>query len=119
MDDELAHKLCQLVAGIVITDEDLDAREEAFVERLLTGFGLDASNRDAIFPLVDSAEAARAMKELPADAQEEGLQLLIQAALADGKVVAEELEYLRAVSRAIGVSDAELEQRIQKSVTAS
>jgi uncharacterized tellurite resistance protein B-like protein len=113
MDEALRHKLCQLVAGIVVTDEDLDPREEAFVDRMLERFGLDASQRDVIFPLVDAEEAAKQMGELPKAAQEDALSLLIDAAVADGKVVSEELEYLRAVSQAVGVDSEELDRRIK------
>jgi uncharacterized tellurite resistance protein B-like protein len=117
MDDEMRRKLCQLVAGIVITDEDLDPREEAFVERMLTSFGLDPDSREAIFPLVDAAEAAKAIVGLPSDVQQEALGLLIQAAAADGRVVSEELEYLRVVGNAMGVSAEEIERRVQESLS--
>lgn len=112
MDAELAKKVCQLVAGIVITDEDLDPREEAFVERMLVGFGLDSDQRDVIFPLVDAEEAASAIAEMPREIQEEALRLLLEAAAADGKVVPEEREYLHAVARAMSVSDQEIERRL-------
>jgi uncharacterized tellurite resistance protein B-like protein len=114
MDQELCRKVCQLVAGIVVTDEDLDPKEEAFVERMLQRFGLDATERDVIFPLVDADEAAEQMKGLPRESQEEAMGLLIEAAAADGKVVPEELEYLQTVGRVLGLTDAELNRRLQE-----
>lgn len=114
MDPELRHRVCQLIAGIVITDEDLDPREEEFVERMLERFGLDKNQRDVIFPLVDGEEAAATMRGLPRETQEEAFEMLVEAACADGKVVPEERDYLGAVAMAIGVSEAEIERRIQK-----
>jgi uncharacterized tellurite resistance protein B-like protein len=112
MDDGTRRKVCQLIAGIVITDEDLDLREEAFVERMLTKFGLDASERDVIYPLVDGEEAAETMRGLPAEIQSQAFQLLLEAAVADGKIVPEEREYLGAVAMALGMAEADVERRL-------
>lgn len=112
MDAEQRQKVCQLIAGIVITDEDLDPKEEAFIEKLLDKFGLEATERDVIFPLVDAEEAATTMKELSAEAQAEAFDLLIQAAAADGKVVEEEQAYLRKVGEVVGVGEEEIETRL-------
>ena len=35
MDQTTRQKICQLVAGIVITDDVLDEKEEAFVDRMI------------------------------------------------------------------------------------
>jgi uncharacterized tellurite resistance protein B-like protein len=113
MDVDQARKVCQLVAGIVVTDEDLDPAEEAFVGRMLKKFGMEDSQRDVIFPLVDGEEAAEAMRALPAATQQEAFAMLIEAAVADGKVVAEEREYLAKVAEAIGVQADEVEQRLK------
>ena len=103
-----------MIAGIVITDEDLDPREEAFVERMLVKFGLDAQQRDVIFPLVDGEEAAETMRGLPREVQQEAFDLLVQAACADGKVVPEERDYLGAVAMAIGMADSEVDRLLTK-----
>jgi uncharacterized tellurite resistance protein B-like protein len=113
MDAELSKQVCQLVAGIVITDEDLDPAEEAFVERMLVRFGLDADQRDVIFPLVDGAQAAAAIAGMPREVQDEAFGLLLEAAAADGKIVDEEREYLRLVAQAMSVSEDELERRLK------
>ena len=114
MDANLRQRICQLIAGIVITDEELDPREDAFVDRMLERFGLDKSERDVIFPLVDGEEAAATMRGLPREVQDEAFDLLVQAAVADGKVVPEEREYLGAIGMAIGMAEAEVERRIAK-----
>ena len=114
MDPTLRQRVCQLIAGIVITDEDLDPKEEAFVDRMLAKFGLDAGQRDVIFPLVDGDEAAETMRSLPPEVQKEAFGMLVSAAAADGKVVPEERDYLGAVAMAIGMADAEVDRMIQK-----
>ncbi|HVJ18470.1 MAG TPA: TerB family tellurite resistance protein [Polyangiaceae bacterium] len=113
MDQTTRQKICQLVAGIVITDDVLDEKEEAFVDRMIAKFGLSDTNRDVIFPLVDSAEAATEMRGLPKEAQDEAFRLLIEAACADGEVVAEERSYLSAVAEAIGIAESDVDQRLK------
>lgn len=116
MDQVTRQKICQLVAGIVITDDVLDEKEEAFVDRMIASFGLSDTNREVIFPLVDGAEAAREMRDLPKEAQDEAFRLLIEAASADGQIVPEEREYLAAVAEAIGMPEDEVERRLKSAL---
>jgi len=99
MDLETRQKICQLVAGIVIADDILDDHEEAFLDRLLHSFGIEAG-RDAVLPLVDRDEAAEQMKALPKDAQTEAMRLLIEAADADTASLVE-----------VGVDDVKITQQ--------
>ena len=111
MDNDTRHKICQLVAGIVIADDILDDHEEKFLDRLLESFGIE-SGRDAVFPLVDREEAAVHMKALPKDAQDEAMRLLIEAACVDGQIASEEREYLLAVAAAIEMPPNVLARRV-------
>lgn len=119
MDDALRTKICRLLAGIVVADDDLDDKEDAFIDRMLAKFGLPSETRDAIFPIIDRDEAATEMRSLPKDVQLEALALLVEAAIADGKVVPEERDYLRAVADAIGVGDADIDARIARAMGTS
>ncbi len=112
MDKELRRKICRLIAGLVVADDDLKPEEEAFLDRLLAKFEIPASERDSIFPIVDRTEAAQMMRELPKEAQSTALSLLIEATAADGVVAPEERAYLQAVGEELGVAGAELEKRI-------
>ncbi len=112
MDIETRQKICQLVAGIIIADDILDDKEEAFVDRLIQSFGVGESGRDVIFPLVDREEAAEQIKQLPKEAQEEAMKLLIEAACIDGQIAPEEREYLRTIGSALEISDATLAKRV-------
>lgn len=112
MEIEIRQKICQLVAGIIIADDILDDHEEKFVDRLIQRFGVGESGRDVIFPLVDRDEAAQQIKQLPKDAQDEALRLLIEAACIDGQIAPEERDYLKAIATALDVSDAVLAKRV-------
>jgi uncharacterized tellurite resistance protein B-like protein len=112
VDKELRTNICRLIAGLVVTDDDLDPTEEAFLDKLLAKFEIPASERDAIFPIIDRDEAAQTIRALPADAQKAALELLIEATVADGIVKQEERDYLDVVALELGVAGSELERRI-------
>lgn len=116
MNDEQSRQVCQLIAGIVVSDDDLDPKEEAFVDRLLARFDIPDSEREVIFPIIDSDEARDSMKSLPADVQEEAFALLIEAAAADGSIVPEELTYLEAVAEVVGVTKDALSDRLAEAL---
>ena len=110
---DLRRKICRLIAGIVVTDDELDAAEDAFIDRMLGAFAIPQSERDTIFPIVDRDEAESAMRELPAEARARAFELLLDAASADGRIADEERAYLHAVARVVGVSEAEVDDRLR------
>ena len=112
MDIGTRQKICQLVAGIIIADDLLDEKEEAFVDRLIKSFDVGESGRDVIFPLVDRDEAAEQIKDMPKEAQETALQLLIEAACVDNQIAPEEREYLKAIADALDVPETTLARRV-------
>lgn len=114
MDASMQRKICQLVAGIIIVDDILHDKEDAFLERVVKRLGIDEPWRDVIFPLVDQQEAAKQIKELPAQAQEEALWLLLEAACADGEIAPEERAYLHAIARSLGIREEELDRRLAR-----
>lgn len=112
MDIATRQQICQLVAGILIADDILDEHEERFVDRLIQSFGLAETGRDAVFPLVDREQAVAQIKQLPAEAQDDAMRLLIEAACVDGQIAPEERDYLRAIAAALEISDATLARRV-------
>jgi uncharacterized tellurite resistance protein B-like protein len=112
VDKDMRRNVCRLIAGLVVADDDLEPTEEAFLDKLLAHFEIPASERDAIFPIVDRDEAAATIRGLPTDAQSTALALLIEATVADGVVKPEERAYLDAVANELGVAGADLERRI-------
>lgn len=112
MDQNLNRQICQLIAGIVVADDDLDPQESAFIDRMLVRFGIPLEDRDVIFPIVDKDEAAEKIRALPEDVQQQTLELLVEAATADGKVVPEERAYLDAVAEILNEDETALENLI-------
>lgn len=114
MDEHHRRLLCRLVAGIVVTDNDLDPKESEFIDRMLLAFGIPVEERDVIFPIVATSEAVESIQQLPVESHAQALALLVEAATADGKIVPDELEYLRAVARAMGVDMRDLGRLVAK-----
>jgi tellurite resistance protein len=104
--------VCELIAGIIATDGELHASENLFLGKLFGKLGLLGGGELVIAPTTSTVEAARAMSELSPEVQQEALALLIDAAVADGKVVPDERRYLEAVGEAAGLSKDELDTRI-------
>jgi uncharacterized tellurite resistance protein B-like protein len=86
---------------------------------MLQRFGIPLSERDVIFPIVDSTEAADAMRALEPAVRQEAFGLLIEAAAADGSIAPEELSYLEAVSDIVGVTRDELGDKLGEALRAS
>jgi len=118
VDQQRKLELCRLIAGIVVSDDDLDATEEAFLDRVLEKFGIPPTERETIFPIVDRTEAAEAVRKLPPDLQKAALDLLIEATVADGKIAPEERQYLDAVAAEMKVGPVDLEAQIAAKLTA-
>src|SRR5262249_19725780 len=95
-------------------DDDLDPKEDALLERLLATFGIPSSEREVIFPIIDANEAVSALRDQPASVRDQALALLIEGAVADGKIADEERSYLVVVADAMGGSHAELDARLAK-----
>jgi len=114
VDAELRTTVCRLVAGLVVSDDDFSPEEEAFIERMLARFGIE--DRALIFPIVDRSEAAENVRSLPAAVQEEALAALVEASVADGKVVDEERGYLLAVGEAMGLDAKTVDLRISRAL---
>ncbi len=116
MDQETRQKVCRLIAGIVVVDDDLDDAEDDFINRMLTRFGLSQDQRDELFPIMDAEEAAREFAGLTPEVQKEAFALLVQAVAADKKYVEEERRYLHAVGKMIGLSPADIDENVKAAV---
>lgn len=119
MDEALRKKICRLVAGIVVADDDLHEKEDAFLDRMLVKFGIPADQREELFPIVDRDEAVTEMKSLPPEVQQDTFARLVEAACADGQVVPEERDYLNAVGAVIGIDEKGVEDRVVDALSRS
>jgi uncharacterized tellurite resistance protein B-like protein len=111
MDIEDRRRVCQLVAGILAADEDFSEPEQAFLRRVCFRFGLPPDEWVAVAP-VEPGVASAELRRLPEGTQAKVLALLIEAALADGVVVARERVFLLVAAAAFGIEAHVMEQRI-------
>jgi tellurite resistance protein len=102
VDQEVARKVFAVVAGIVMTDNELSPHEDTFLGELIGKLKLPPEARTEIKPVTDGKEAARMLRDLPEMVRGEVLELLLAGAIADGKVVPEERAFLDAVAEAVG-----------------
>jgi len=118
MDMELRRKVCRLIAGLVVVDNDLAPEEDAFIEHMLKGFDIPLAERDSIFPIIDRDEAAAEMRSFPEEVQDEAMGMLAAAAAADGVIADDERDYLRVAFNACGVGDVGLSRRLDEALAA-
>lgn len=118
MDATTARQVCRLIAGIVVSDDDLSPEEDAFVNRMLERFGIPLEEREVVFPIIYSVDAADAMRALSDEVRQEAFGLLIEAAAMDGTIVPEELSYLEAVCEVVGATREDLSKRIEAALAA-
>jgi|APMed6443717190_1056831.scaffolds.fasta_scaffold02878_4 uncharacterized tellurite resistance protein B-like protein len=119
MDEDTRRKVCRLIAGIVVVDDDLDESEDMFIDRMLAQFNLSSDERDALFPIMDTKEAAEEFRSLAPEVRFEALDLLVQAAAIDGHYVDEEKEYLHAVCDVVGITATEIDKRVEELIAGS
>lgn len=112
MDEETKRQMCRMIAGLVASDAEFNDHEREFVEKVQVQFGIPESDWDAIFPLVESDEATQIMAGFDQATQQTGFELLLQAAFADSHIVVEEAAYIASVGKAIGMTDDEVQQRL-------
>ena len=118
MDDSTRRKICRLVAGLVVADDDLDATEDAVVDNMLRLFGLDPDDREWLFPIVDPAEAAQELSSMARDVQSEAFEMLVRAAAADKRYAREERDYLVSAGKVLGLAPEDIEKRVHAAIAA-
>ncbi|MBL8743473.1 MAG: TerB family tellurite resistance protein [Myxococcales bacterium] len=110
MDERKGRDICAIIAGLIFADGELHPGEAKFYERMLERFGLP---RDVKLEPVPSDIALEKLKSLaPAD-RVETMRLLMEAAAADGVLHPAERVLIGAVGDELGVSEDELDMRLQ------
>lgn len=106
-------KICQLVAGILVSDEHFSEAEQSFLQRVYARCGLPMDEWATVEP-IPVGEASAALRALPEDARVKVAALLVEAAVADGIVDARERVYLLVAAAAMGIDAVVMEQRIAR-----
>jgi len=117
MDELTRRRVCELIAGVIATDDNLHPEELHFMLKTFKAFGIATGEDDeAICPAVSAQEAANAMSSLPPDVREEAVELLVASAAADGVIADEERTYLSAVAKAAGLTHDDVQRRLDEAV---
>ncbi|MCC6521537.1 MAG: TerB family tellurite resistance protein [Polyangiaceae bacterium] len=117
MDEPTSLQICGLIAGVLASDGHMHAHEASFLQRVRTRLGLPPGARVA--PVLDRDDAIGKLRGLPEEVRKETLELLIQAAAADGKVSPAERALLDAVAGELQVPAAELDVRLDSAIATS
>jgi uncharacterized tellurite resistance protein B-like protein len=114
MDELTKRRVCELVAGVIATDEELPSAELRFLVKLLRRFGIaQGPECEVVRPTRVGSAAAALMAELPEAVRDETVQLLIDAVVADGKISPKEREYMVAIAEAVGMTSDEMCRRLE------
>ena len=111
MDVQTGRQVCELIAGVLFSDDELHDAERRFFERMVASFGLPADTKPS--PLADHAAAIAKLAALPEAVRHDALGLLIEAAVADGKIVHAERVLLGVLAEELGVDADELDERLR------
>lgn len=112
MDKRIAKTVCELVAGVLYADGEVHPAEGKLFGRILKAFDDPVDFGACLRADLRGAEAAEALAALPVAIREKTFELIIEAAVADGKVDPAEQRYLAPLATAMGWSAEELDERI-------
>lgn len=112
MEKDVAHRVCELIAGLLAADGELHPAESDFLRRTLVALRRDIEPVDELHPPLEGPQAAAALQDLPEEVRQEAFELLVAAAVVDGKVVPAEQRFLESVAAGLGVGADQLQARI-------
>lgn len=116
MDIDQRAKVCQLLETILAADGVIAPEEREFMRRTMAKLRLPAEMAPA--SLRDVGSATSTLRALDQDSQSRVLALLVEAAIADGRVDPREKVLLLAAAAALGIEATALEERIARRLKA-
>jgi uncharacterized tellurite resistance protein B-like protein len=119
VDIEERSKVCDLIEAVVAADGVVSDVERAFLRRVVERFGLSDVDRADRVMTSDLGRTTSTLRTLPADAQAKVMALLVEAAVADGRIEPEERALLLASAASLGIEAGTLEDRIARRLRAS
>jgi uncharacterized tellurite resistance protein B-like protein len=94
---------CLLVSKVIVADGMVGDDERAFLATLMDKLGLDADEQRSVIELEGWDEAEGLVNELPLEEKLELVELLVDAASADGRLSPTELAAIKRVEAALGI----------------
>ena len=115
MNEETGRRVCALIAGVVCSDDEMSPEERRFLKRVLEKFGLETDT--ALMPTY-AEDVAAELAQLPEATRWEALDLVIQAAAADGKIVPAERAIVDTIAAELGVDQDVIVERFRRALPA-
>ena len=94
---------CLLVSKVLVADGMMAEDERAFLAALMKKLGLAADEQRSVIELEGWDEAEGLVNELPLEQKLELVELLVDAASADGRLSPTELATIQRVEAALGI----------------
>lgn len=94
---------CLLVSRVLVADGMMSDDEKSFLASMMTKLGLSEGEKKRVIDLEDSEEADKIVHALSEDERREIIELLVDAASADGRLSPHELATVKKVSSALGL----------------
>jgi uncharacterized tellurite resistance protein B-like protein len=94
---------CLLVSKVLVADGMMADGEREFLAQMMTKLGLTDAERKSVVNLEGLSEAEPIVKALPEEERRSIVELLVDAASADGKLSRHELAVVQRVSAALGL----------------
>jgi tellurite resistance protein len=111
-------KVVELIEQVIAADGIITDDEREFLRRVIERFGLSEEERADRVVQSDPGRATRTLRTFSPDDQARVMALLVDAAVADGKVEPEERALLLASAAALGIEACALEERIARRLKA-
>jgi len=119
VDIEERSKVCDLIEAVVAADGVVSDAEREFLRKVVERFGLSEAARADRVMTSDLGRTTSTLRTLPPDAQAKVMALLVEAAVADGRIEPEERALLLASAASLGIQASTLEERIARRLRAS
>jgi len=94
---------CLLISKVLVADGMMAEEERAFLKDVMTQLGLDPEQKKSVIELEGWDEAEGIVNTLPLEEKLALVELLVDAASADGHLSPKEVETIKRVEQALGV----------------
>lgn len=94
---------CLLVSKVLVADGMMSDDEREFLSGMMEKLGLTDAEKKRVIDLEGWDEAEPIVKTLSADEKQDIIELLVDAASADGRLSPHELAAVKRVSKALGL----------------
>ena len=101
MDPKVAR--CLLSAKVLVADGIMTENERVFLDKAMSGMGLDAAEKRKVFDLEGWDQAEAALADLSEDDKREIISGLVDAASVDGRLSPLEALTVKAITAALGL----------------